>query len=439
MKYKEWNEALNHIDSDLVEIYVEKKEKIVNNKFNKSVLLKVFAGVACLALIVSIVIPILSKNGLKTVDPLDKTTGNNAKYSAEYISKLFSVEKTNDVAINAYTKVFVPDNKYLYIDKNFNEETLAVYEYNTNKSEFDKSDFKNFINGFLPKLADSINAKVPTYQIVENSNQVSGFSVSGKIGDYRMSIFQNKTRQSFHLSKAWLQDGRIILDNEVIQIDQRLSDKEIENSIKSIKNKLFGIFNVSFSDVKIIRDFNGYSEYGATRISIYFYNKGAHSLNLTQEVPVTDYICISFDNLLNYDGDIVSDSILTVAEIYYNKKLTDSTKEYSVIENAKKISLKEAEDLLSKGFVFGGHSCSLCMALQDKVSFSSYDFVDIEYVFGYDSKTNQETTGIPFYAFYKKIGTSENGNAIYAKTYVAAIKVSGYDEYFKNQEENHKN
>ena len=44
-----------------------------------------------------------------------------------------------------------------------------------------------------------------------------------------------------------------------------------------------------------------------------------------------------------------------------------------------------------------------------------------------------------FYAFYKKNGTSENGNEIYAKTYVAAIEVSGYKSYFKKQKDNHQN
>ena len=78
------------------------------------------------------------------------------------------------------------------------------------------------------------------------------------------------------------------------------------------------------------------------------------------------------------------------------------------------------------------------MAQQNAVDFSDYDFVDIVYI--------KETTDrgkpaalIPFYAFYKKIGIAENGNEIYAKTYVPAIRVSGYEEYFKSQEAEHRN
>ena len=45
---------------------------------------------------------------------------------------------------------------------------------------------------------------------------------------------------------------------------------------------------------------------------------------------------------------------------------------------------------------------------------------------------------IPFYAFYKAIGTSDNGNTIYAKTYVPAIEVSDMDAYFQEQQQYHK-
>ena len=68
-----------------------------------------------------------------------------------------------------------------------------------------------------------------------------------------------------------------------------------------------------------------------------------------------------------------------------------------------------------------------------------YDFVDMEYVFGMDSETYTPTMGIPFYTFYKKIGTSQNGNTVYAKTYVPAIEVSGLEAYFQNQTSKHSN
>lgn len=223
-----------------------------------------------------------------------------------------------------------------------------------------------------------------------------------------------------------------------MQIDQRLTDDEIISSLHPIRNILFDLFGVSFSDVKIVRSFNSYSAYGAGRIDIYYYNEDSHALNLTEECPVSDYIAICFDNTKNYPSDIVSDSVLTVAAIDYYQYRIDPSEAFSLTANAKKISLEDAETLLYNGCVFGGHSCPLCMAAQDKISFEGYAFVDLEYVFGRDSTSYQWTTGLPFYAFYKKIGTSENGNSIYAKTYVPAIEVKGLKEYFQSQAENHR-
>ena len=98
------------------------------------------------------------------------------------------------------------------------------------------------------------------------------------------------------------------------------------------------------------------------------------------------------------------------------------------------ITLDQAEELLYKGYVFGGHSCELCMLMQEKVSFEGYDYVDVEYQ--YDNEEHP-TVAIPFYAFYKNIGTAQNGNTIYAKTLVCAIELSGYNEYFESQIEKH--
>lgn len=55
-----------------------------------------------------------------------------------------------------------------------------------------------------------------------------------------------------------------------------------------------------------------------------------------------------------------------------------------------------AEEMLSGCNVFGGHSCRLCMAQQERISFSDYGGVSLEYV-------HKETSLIfvPFYVFRK--------------------------------------
>ena len=65
MKKKEWNEGLNHIDPDLVEKYVEQKDRLrQKNKKPKSVWLRFGAIAACFLLIVSavIVVPMLRED-----------------------------------------------------------------------------------------------------------------------------------------------------------------------------------------------------------------------------------------------------------------------------------------------------------------------------------------------------------------------------------------
>ena len=431
MKKKEWNEGLNHLDPDLVEKYVEQKDTLrQKNKKPISIWLRFGAIAACFVLIVGtiIVVPNLP----------DVPTWNTAQYSAEEIANLFDAMKLDGVATNAYTKIYVPNSKYLYINDVTNDEHLNVYQYVNKTNELSEAELQSFIYSILPKLSKSLGVSVPQYTIKEN-NFSTGNSLSARpdTGSYDMSFSQNDERNSFSLSKLE-GDRQIVIEGETIQIDQRLSDEEILESIQSIKNKLFSIFNVSFSDAKIVRSFGSYSEYGAERVYIYFYNESAHYLNSLRDKPISDFICISFDNFSNYSGDIVSTDMLKVCSVTYIKNRVNVSKTYTLVASAKKISLREAEALLYNGYVFGGHSCPLCMRSQDKVDFEGYDFVDIEYVFGYDKK-GTPTEGIPFYAFYKNIGVSKNGNTIYAKTYVPAVQVSGYDEYFESQKDNHKN
>ena len=90
--------------------------------------------------------------------------------------------------------------------------------------------------------------------------------------------------------------------------------------------------------------------------------------------------------------------------------------------------------MLYNGYVFGGHSCKLCMEAQEEISFEDYDAVGLSYVCG----EGEDALVIPFYTFYQKIGKCKNGNFTYAKTYVSAVKVSGLEEHFDMQTKEHK-
>ena len=436
MKKKEWNEGLNHLAPDLVEKYALQKDKLrQKNKKPQSVWLRFGAVAACFVLILSavIVVPMLKENNHP-----DVPTWDTAQYSADEIANLFSA-KNYDGATNAYTKIYVPNSKYLYINEMTNDEYINVYRYVNTNNQLIEAEFQSFIETILPKLAESLGISVPQYTIKEyNYSTENTLSARIDTGSYYMTFSQNDESNSLGFGRL-KGDRQIVIEGETVQIDQRLSDEEILESIQSIKNKLFSIFNVSFSDMKIIRTFGSYSEQGAEFVSIYFYDENAHPLNPLSDRPISDYIYIGFDNFGNYSGDIVSDGILKVSAIDYVKNRSNVSETYTVAANAKKITVSEAEALLYNGYVFGGHSCPICMRAQNKVDFEGYDFVDMEYVFGYDYNTGKITEGIPFYTFYKNIGTSENGNTIYAKTYVPAIQVSGYKEHFESQKDNHRN
>lgn len=388
---------------------------------------------ACLALVAGAIVlaPMLRK----------VPVWEDAHYTAAEVALLFdAVKYDGEGATNAYTKVYAPDTQYLYLDPLPEDDYLGVYRYNGAPKALDKEEFKTFVDGILPKLAPAVNANIPSYEIEKwDYSFEESLVVRGKIGIYDMTFEQTETEYWFHLlNLSMYGDRKITLAGEPVQIDQRLSDNEIINSLQPLKTVLFDLFGVSFSDVKIVRSFDSYSKHGAGMVEIYFYNEELHARNPGWKHLFSDYICIRFDNTENYAGDIVSDDILTVAGIGYRKNRDDAANALSPIANAKKLSLEDAEALLYHGYVFGGHSCPLCMAAQDKVDFEGYDFVGLEYVFGYTPQTNQPTVGLPFYAFYKNIGTAENGNAIYAKTYVPAIEVKGLKEYFQSQTENHR-
>ena len=225
----------------------------------------------------------------------------------------------------------------------------------------------------------------------------------------------------------------IVLDGMTLSVDQRQSDSEIIESLSKIKGSLFEIFGTDFSDAKIIRNYGSYNENGVDWMHIYLYNESDNPINPYVLVPRSDYILISFDNFQNFSGDMVSDGVLTKCDVSYVENRVDVKNSYAAEANVKLIPLEVAEQMLYNGYVFGGHSCKLCMAEQEAISFEGYDAVGITYLSG----DVDGSLVLPFYTFYKKIGKCKNGNFTYAKTYVPAVEVSGLEEYFDMQEEDH--
>ncbi len=426
MKENEFLDGVSNIDPDIVERFISMDNRLKNQASKRSIWVRVGALAACFALIASVVLSVISN-----IVP----TWNTAHYSASDIAKLFS--PSYDGETNAYTTQYVPDEKYLYINEIPDSKYLPIYKYAIQTKKVNEKEYKEFSGSVLPKLINALGGVAPEYKRkdVNDGDEIYSF---GNIGKYHFSIEQNETTSNVNFWDDNSNDGdsTVILDGETVQIDQRMSDEEILESLESVKNKLFDILGVSFKNAKVVRSFYKGRETGADRIRIYFYNENAHPLNKHQDYPVSDYIYLLFDAPEANSDDPESSHVFTDVNIYYTKYRNDISKEYDHIANAKRISLKKAEELLYKGYVFGGHTCPICMKAQDKISFDDYDFVDIEYV--YDRFPDTSTDVIPFYAFYKKIETNRYGIIVYAKTYVPAIQVSGYEEYFESQAANHR-
>ena len=202
MREDKFLDGVSNIESDVVERFVSmdnKLQKKANKPKTKGIWLRFGAIAACFVLIVSavIVVPMLQKDNLP-----DVPTWDTAQYSAEDIAKLFDSMKLYDASTNAYTKIYVPDSKYLYIGNMTNDEYLKLYRHTRIDKELNEAELRTFIDAFLPELAESLNAPIPQYSIKEN-NDSTGNNLSARvdIGPYYLSVSQNTQRNSLGLSK----------------------------------------------------------------------------------------------------------------------------------------------------------------------------------------------------------------------------------------------
>lgn len=430
-------DAIGNIDLEIVERFILMDLKLQNKEHVHK--RKTWISIAaCLGLCVALSLSVAAV--VKHLQSTKVPISQEPVYSAEEIGAMFGTS----MGTSFYQKIYVSSAEELQGAPIPEEEYIAVYENNLLDRELDEEELRRFVDGFSDRLSEALGSEMPECTIDNWSETLHIKELFGyaDIGAHKMGIQQTRSRNRFYMFSSRDEEGnfeQIILDGQVVQVDQRQSDEEIIESLSEIKKKLFKIFGVKYKDVKVVRVYDKDSEYGVNALSVYFYNADAHPLNELAEMPVTDYIEIRFDNRKSHVSDIISDGVLTDATIFNIQ--TRYKDIYQPVVQCRRISLSEAEALLAKGYVFGGHSCPLCMVQQDPVDFTQYDFVGLTYLFEGIKAGGKTTkiTAIPFYVFYKYIGDSENGNQSYAMTYVPAIEVSGWDEYFENQMQNHKN
>lgn len=419
MKVEQFANIMNSIDDRLV---IRAKQRKRTGIFSPAV--RVAAIAACICLLIGSFAVVHIAN--QTVIPEYK----NALYSAEDVAGMFA---TYGTATNSYEEIEAPSADMLYTAEIPDSDRLPIFVYKRSDSETppDKDGFESYLLELMPRISSSFGVDIPSYTIEKNNDPLTAgsLSVSTDLDDYLFSAYQYNRRISVSIYDGRSDSLSIPLNGKELLVDATLTDDEIIASLCDAEETLSYVFGISFDEVKISRSYR----YDNVYLSVYFYDKDAHTLNQVNNRPIGDYIRLDFESQSESDREDYGDTDLSCKFIKFDK-YTDLSQVYKSEALCRMISLKEAEALLYKGYVFGGHSCPICMAEQEKVDFKNYDLVGFEYIFG---SGNLASVAIPFYSFYKETGKTEKGNIVYAVTYVPAIEISGYEEYFETQSKEH--
>lgn len=474
MSKEDLMEAMGHVDDRILERYVQAEKRLATKK----IWVKRVAAAACFALIIGLFtfgiwgglfpnVSILPTSGpigpsiqigvpstptmtlpnhtaVPTVPP--STIPDNppfviptppvypdAAYTAWDIAAMFPGAWLDSTSY--YQCIYTEKAEYLDVCPVPTAENLPVFQYQGIPSNKEEAEVRYFIDTVLCRLSRALEIEIPEYTLVSDSflGDPTYYHTTIDTEDYSIYF----TEASFGIVPYALDASTPIrLNGEIVQIDQRQNNQDILNSLEGIKQTLFDILDVSFADTHVVRKYINEIDPNVYAITVYYYNRDESELNTllqTGFAPQSGFISITFDNYNNWNQCAINDHLLSNVQIHYQMEATE--RNYPVKTQQRRISLEEAEVLLYNGYVFGGHRCPLCMKAQVAVDFADYDYVGLEYLF--TRSYNKPTEGIPFYAFYKQIGVTENGNLIFAKTYVPAIEVSGYTEYFESQKEEH--
>ena len=377
------------------------------------------AAAACLALIV----------GLYWYNielPVPKY--ENAIFSAQQLADLFPAM---DKGTNAYTKVSYPNESMLVLPELPDAECLNVYQYTGAVAK--EAELKQLMEDVFPLIEKMYGINIPDSEIETRKDYyVGGNEYEAVIDTKEKHIYASSSHRYQGVSWRNKDLSALPINGVTLQAHSTQTDEEIMASVAMVLPYLEQTFDMELSAYKIVRS---YSDNDLLGLYIYLYSDEQVTDPLLEQYGGEvkrycdgDILCLEFDKI---DRNSTSDGVVC----RWIKYIRSVQQRHEIYAQCRRISLGEAEVLLADGYVFSNHSCKLCMAAQESVDFTDYDRVSLEYVFDYDDINGY---GIPFYTFYKKIREDEDGSVQYAKTMVPAIEVSGLEEYFEAQVENHR-
>ncbi len=440
MKENEFLDGVSNIESDIVERFVAMDNKL-KNKSSKSKIfwLRFGAVAACFLLIVGviIVIPMLSDEPDPYVpyfdpaiqpyfptgdawSPIINSNVGEVVLSANEVGKVFD-RLYDSVGTNQYERIYSPTTENLGITPLPNAEYLPIF------STSGKLPTQEEVYSFMSEYLDSTSAlfDFDAEEIVEKESGNGAPYYQVKSPNIRDYIVFSGANNSLYFTYVKLDGTPLGIKGEQISILESDTDEQIKEKLKDTLDRISSSFGKKYTDIKIIR---GYQMHKFSSVQIYLYSPEETVLppDFSDSPKTSNYISLTFFT----DDDKIDEAVLS--HVSFHQSIENWNEYYNIVAKAKMLTLKEAEELLKKGYVFGGHTCPICMSFQPEVDFSTYTCVDIEYI-----SDRKGERFIPFYAFYKYIGQNRYGINTFAKTYVPAIEVSGYEEYFESQKSNH--
>ncbi|MBQ9151524.1 MAG: hypothetical protein IJX72_04680 [Clostridia bacterium] len=211
-------------------------------------------------------------------------------------------------------------------------------------------------------------------------------------------------------------------------------DEKVYKSACQTVAGLTDVLDMEITDYEIVRNLSG----KAGSLSITLYNEASPS---GPEMETLDtYGEHWYDRhkrpsiTLSYESSVATEKSMLLYSVSVSIPITDPDRATYVKEDdLPLLSLSEAEYLLACGCTYQAISCRcrLCLADRSEVDMTDYDTVTMEYI-----RCPDEGLLIPCYVFWKYL-YDEDGEAHFAQATVPAIPVSGLEEYFSNDAEDH--
>ena len=404
------------------------------------------ASAACFCLLLTAVfsMPYLFPNTPDDIlpgitNPSSPTSQGNAERYVPFLSaydvagvltSLGDRNETNAYTVNAYPKDYLA--KVLSLPSS---SSVTLYSYQMGGLEPDQASIQTLSEKVFATLAKYLEITIPEVTFKKDNADAAGSNYFYYGETEKCTVIAEQyslTERIAVLAAPDKTDNVLAFNKTAVRINPLLGDDEIMAQFTPAAQMINEAFGTSFDDMAIARSYDEYSPNGINSVRIFLYDKENEPNDRISEIPMSDYILIEFyDMRVNGDDNEIHAGFVS----YIHYRVPVENRLIQICEEPM-LTLEQAEDMLKKGYVFGGHSCSLCMQAQEKVDFSEYDYVGLEYVMSMDGSEGVRLC-VPFYAFYKKLESAPNGNETYAKTYVCAVPMTDIDTYFEMQTTNH--